>query len=139
MKGFKEDTFNDRMKDAAKARAARLEKARAKDPRNDPEFAARQAERIRIAQEREKREAERKAAKLVEQQRAAEEAAAAERAHLDTVALSGGCFQNAVLLEQTERRLRDAGFTVLTHSMVPANDGGLALGQAAIAAARLIP
>jgi hydrogenase maturation protein HypF len=64
--------------------------------------------------------------------------AAAERAHLDTVALSGGCFQNAVLFEQTQRRLRDAGFIVLAHSMVPANDGGLALGQAAIAAARLI-
>ena len=63
----------------------------------------------------------------------------AQRACFDTVALSGGCFQNAVLFEQTERRLRDAGFTVLTHSMVPANDGGLALGQAAIAAARLIP
>ena len=65
--------------------------------------------------------------------------ALAQRARFDTVALSGGCFQNAVLFEQTERRLRDAGFTVLTHSMVPANDGGLALGQAAIAAARLIP
>ena len=64
--------------------------------------------------------------------------ALAQRACFDTVALSGGCFQNAVLFEQTERRLRDAGFTVLTHSMVPANDGGLALGQAAIAAARLI-
>jgi hydrogenase maturation protein HypF len=62
-----------------------------------------------------------------------------ERARFDTVALSGGCFQNAVLFEQTERRLRDAGFAVLTHCMVPANDGGLALGQAAIAAARLIP
>jgi hydrogenase maturation protein HypF len=64
--------------------------------------------------------------------------ALAAQTHFDTVALSGGCFQNAVLFEQTERRLREAGFTVLTHSLVPANDGGLALGQAAIAAARLI-
>jgi len=58
--------------------------------------------------------------------------------NFDTVALSGGCFQNAILLEQTERRLQDAGFTVLTHSIVPCNDGGLSLGQAAVAAARLI-
>lgn len=65
--------------------------------------------------------------------------AVAQYACFDTVALSGGCFQNVVLFEQTERRLRDAGFAVLTHSLVPANDGGLALGQAAIAAARLIP
>ena len=60
------------------------------------------------------------------------------RTGFDTVALSGGCFQNAVLLEQTERRLREAGFAVLTHRTVPANDGGLALGQAAVAAARLM-
>jgi hydrogenase maturation protein HypF len=59
--------------------------------------------------------------------------------NFDTVALSGGCFQNAILLEQTERRLQDAGFIVLTHSIVPCNDGGLSLGQAAVAAARLIP
>jgi hydrogenase maturation protein HypF len=56
----------------------------------------------------------------------------------DTVALSGGCFQNRLLFEQTLRRLEGAGFTVLTHARVPANDGGLALGQAAIAAARTI-
>jgi hydrogenase maturation protein HypF len=56
----------------------------------------------------------------------------------DTVALSGGCFQNAALFELIERQLRDAGYRVLSHSAVPANDGGLALGQAAVAAARLM-
>jgi hydrogenase maturation protein HypF len=56
----------------------------------------------------------------------------------DTVVLSGGCFQNAVLFELIERQLHDAGFRVLSHSVVPTNDGGLALGQAAVAAARLI-
>jgi hydrogenase maturation protein HypF len=64
--------------------------------------------------------------------------ALAERSAFDTVALSGGCFQNAVLFEQTAQRLRDAGFLVLSHRSVPANDGGLALGQAAVAAALLI-
>jgi hydrogenase maturation protein HypF len=59
-------------------------------------------------------------------------------AGFDTVALSGGCFQNRVLFEQTLRRLEANGFKVLTHARVPANDGGVALGQAAVAAARLI-
>ncbi|MBM0104977.1 carbamoyltransferase HypF [Steroidobacter sp. S1-65] len=61
-----------------------------------------------------------------------------QRPLFDTVALSGGCFQNVVLFEQTAHRLEAAGFTVLSHRLSPANDGGLALGQAAIAAARLL-
>jgi hypothetical protein len=83
MAGHKEHTFSDRMEDAAKARAAQLEKARAKDPRNDPKFAERQAARVQAAKEREQREIERKAAKLAEQQRLAAEAAAAEQARIE--------------------------------------------------------
>ena len=60
------------------------------------------------------------------------------RSPFDTVALSGGCFQNRILFESVAAELRAAGFAVLTHADVPANDGGLALGQAAIGAARLL-
>ena len=59
-------------------------------------------------------------------------------ARFDTVALSGGCFQNRILFEEVVRRLEAEKFTVLSHARVPANDGGLALGQAAIGAAHLI-
>lgn len=56
---------------------------------------------------------------------------------LSTVALSGGVWQNLRLLGLAVERLETAGFTVLWHRQVPANDGGLALGQAAAAAAQL--
>jgi hydrogenase maturation protein HypF len=56
---------------------------------------------------------------------------------LDRVCLSGGTFQNAYLLRQTSQLLRAAGFRVFTHAAVPPNDGGLSLGQAAIASNRL--
>lgn len=49
------------------------------------------------------------------------------------VALSGGCFQNVILTGGAEQALEAAGFTVLSNERLPANDGGLALGQAAAA------
>lgn len=57
------------------------------------------------------------------------------RAHygVQTAALSGGCFCNRLLLTLVRERLRSEGFRVLTHRVVPANDGGLALGQAVAA------
>jgi hydrogenase maturation protein HypF len=58
-----------------------------------------------------------------------------ERHGLSTVALSGGVFQNLLLLSSTVTRLEAHGFTVLTHSRVPCNDGGISLGQAVVAAA----
>ena len=52
---------------------------------------------------------------------------------VDTAALSGGVWQNRYLLTRTKHDLENAGFQVLIHSLVPANDGGLSLGQAVIA------
>ena len=50
-----------------------------------------------------------------------------------TVALSGGCFQNRLLLELVLPRLEQYGFRTLLHHQVPCNDGGVSLGQAALA------
>jgi hydrogenase maturation protein HypF len=47
-----------------------------------------------------------------------------------TVALSGGCFQNVLLLDLTVAALRAAKFEVLTHRELPPNDGNIAAGQA---------
>jgi hydrogenase maturation protein HypF len=62
---------------------------------------------------------------------------ARERTGLGTVALSGGVFQNWLLLHETVGRLQTAGFRVLTHARVPCNDGGISLGQAVIAGQQL--
>ncbi|MFG1416390.1 carbamoyltransferase HypF [Xanthobacter sp. V0B-10] len=62
----------------------------------------------------------------------------ARRGGIGAVALSGGVFQNALLLEETEGRLAGHGLRVLSPTQVPAGDGGLALGQAVVAAARLM-
>jgi len=52
---------------------------------------------------------------------------------LKQVALSGGVFQNRLLLKLTCHKLKEAGFKVFTHHLVPCNDGGIALGQAVVA------
>ena len=57
---------------------------------------------------------------------------------LSEVALSGGVWQNLALLTKTVQLLEKDGFTVYTHQLVPANDGGLALGQAAVAAWKML-
>jgi hydrogenase maturation protein HypF len=59
-----------------------------------------------------------------------------DRHGLGTVALSGGVFQNLLLTTTVASQLGDLGFTVLTHSRVPCNDGGISLGQAVVAGAR---
>jgi hydrogenase maturation protein HypF len=61
----------------------------------------------------------------------------ADATGIETVGLTGGVFCNALLTDLVIRRLTPAGMRVLTHEQVPPNDGGIALGQAAIAAARL--
>jgi hydrogenase maturation protein HypF len=60
-----------------------------------------------------------------------------EQRGLKRVALSGGVFQNEWILSRTAAALRERGFEVFTNTLVPVNDGGLSLGQAAVAAERM--
>lgn len=64
--------------------------------------------------------------------------ALAAEAGVDILALSGGVFQNRTLFEGITQRLREAGLKLLLHRNLPANDGGISLGQAVIGAARLM-
>ena len=60
-----------------------------------------------------------------------------EQSGCNKAALSGGVFQNRLLLELTDHMLKQQGFEVLKHQLVPPNDGGIALGQAVYAMAYL--
>ena len=60
----------------------------------------------------------------------------AEITTVTRVALSGGVFQNALLVARTSALLRERALTVYTNHAVPANDGGVSLGQAFVAASR---
>ena len=64
--------------------------------------------------------------------------AAAEWVGLERVVLTGGCFQNAVLLSLTARELKNRHFEVVMPCRIPPNDGGLAVGQAMVAAHQLM-
>ncbi len=57
---------------------------------------------------------------------------------INEVALSGGVWQNVALLKQVIRHLHEDGFDVYFHHQVPANDGGLSLGQALVGAAKFV-
>jgi hypothetical protein len=98
MRGYKEKGFNDRLQEQAKARAALLERARAANPVNDPDFARRQAERKRIAEEREEREKTRVEAKAAAIRAEEERKAAEQAAHLEAERLA---------VEEAERKKRE--------------------------------
>ncbi len=57
---------------------------------------------------------------------------------MDTVALSGGCFQNTLFLKLVKEKIKKRGMKVLVHSMIPVNDGGIAPGQAYHAACKML-
>jgi hydrogenase maturation protein HypF len=61
----------------------------------------------------------------------------AHQANNPNIVLTGGCFQNKWLLENAVNRLKQEGFTPYWHKQIPANDGGISLGQMFVAARRL--
>ncbi|MEW5843576.1 MAG: carbamoyltransferase HypF, partial [Bacteroidota bacterium] len=61
----------------------------------------------------------------------------AKRSKLNKVVLSGGCFQNAFLLNRTIEKQQENNFSVYWHQRIPPNDGGIAVGQIALALNRL--
>ena len=110
-------TFADRLETAAKAKQALLEKARQKDPSNDPEFAARQAARIEAAKLREERETERRNAKAAEQakvkaEREAEAARKAAEAEAEAERIRSGKrpVSKPALSAEEQKTLRDARY-----------------------------
>lgn len=110
-------TFADRLETAAKAKQALLEKARQKDPSNDPEFAARQAARVEAARLREERETEKRNARLAEQakvkaEREAEAArkAAEAQAEADRIRSGKRPVSKPALSEAEQKALRDARY-----------------------------
>jgi hypothetical protein len=110
-------TFADRLETAAKAKQALLEKARQKDPTNDPEFAARQAARVEAARLREERETEKRTAKLAEQakvkaEREAEAARKAAEAEAEAERIRSGKrpVSKPALSADEQKALRDARY-----------------------------
>ena len=61
---------------------------------------------------------------------AAAEFVSANAGTVRTACLSGGCYQNTLLLDITKKALENRGFKVLIHSLIPPNDGGISIGQA---------
>jgi hypothetical protein len=108
MKGFKEKSLADRMSEAAKAKQAQLERARAKSPANDPNFAARQEERKKVAEAREIRAAERAKEKLAAKARDAEQRIKDEAARIEAEKLEAVRRE----AEAAERKIREAALEI---------------------------
>jgi hypothetical protein len=117
-KGFREKGFGDRLGDAARARQAQLERARAKSPANDPEFAARQEARRLAEVARAARQEERRQAKLAALEREAEEKKAAEAARAVELAAEAAAREaekaelarRAIEREAEQKAARDARY-----------------------------